>query len=114
MLPACCVRLLCRNYALGVTAIKLVPYTVSSGVAALPYVCLFAYLGSVADDLYKLLHEGARAALSPQLLIILACVMILSAVGLFYVCRHVVVDVAPAHEQEASRLTSIEEGVAEE
>jgi hypothetical protein len=64
------------------------PYTLASAVAALPYVCLFAYLGSVSTDLYKLLHDGARAYLSPQVLIILACVMILSAVGLAYVCKH--------------------------
>lgn len=90
------------------------PYTVASAVAALPYVCLFAYLGSVSTDLYKLLHEGARAYLSPQVLIILACFMILSAAGLFFVCRHAIVDVAPALEQEeeAQHLTAVEEGVA--
>lgn len=105
--------LCCRNYALGVTAINLVPYAVASAVAAFPYVCLFAYLGSVSTDLYKLLHDGARAYLSPQLLIILACVMILSAVGLFFVCRHAIVDVAPVLEQEeeeACHLTAAEEG----
>lgn len=101
------------NYALGVTAIQLVPYTVASAVAAFPYVCLFAYLGSVSTDLYKLLHDGARASLSPQLLIILACVMILSAVGLFYVCRHAIVEVAPVLDREESLgLTASEEGAA--
>lgn len=96
---------------MGVTAIKLMPYTVASAVAAIPYVCLFAYLGSVSTDLYKLLHEGARAYLTPQLLIILACVMILSAVGLFFTCRHVIVDVAPDYEgEESGQLAAIEEG----
>lgn len=90
------------------------PYTVASAVAAFPYVCLFAYLGSVSTDLYKLLHDGARASLTPQLLIILACVMILSAVGLFYVCRHAIVEVAPVLEREESlSLTAAEEGTAD-
>lgn len=96
---------------MGVTAINLVPYTLASAFSALPYVCLFAYLGSVSNDLYKLLHDGARAYLSPQLLIILACVMILSAVGLFFLCRHAIVDVAPELEREESlHLAAAEEG----
>jgi uncharacterized membrane protein YdjX (TVP38/TMEM64 family) len=77
------------NYVLGVTAIRLLPYTLASGVAAAPYVCLFAYLGSASSDLFQLLHDGAQAQLSPELLILLACIMIMSVVGLFFVCRHI-------------------------
>lgn len=77
------------NYVLGVTAIRLLPYAVASGVAAAPYVALFAYLGSASSDLFQLLHDGAQAQLSPELLILLACIMIMSVVGLFFVCRHI-------------------------
>jgi hypothetical protein len=75
-----------------VTAIRLAPYTLASAAAAVPYVCLFTYLGAVSTDLYELLHDSARAHLTPQLLVGLACVMVLSAAGLFLVCRHVVRD----------------------
>jgi uncharacterized membrane protein YdjX (TVP38/TMEM64 family) len=71
-----------------VTAIKLLPYTAASAVAMVPYVALFAWLGSVSTDLYGLLHDGAAAYMTPQLLIGLACIAILSAVGLVFVCRH--------------------------
>ncbi|KAF6259541.1 snare associated Golgi protein-domain-containing protein [Scenedesmus sp. NREL 46B-D3] len=77
------------NYVLGVTAIRLLPYALASGVAAAPYVCLFAYIGSASSDLFQLLHDGAHAQLSPELLILLACIMIMSVVGLFFVCRHI-------------------------
>lgn len=78
------------NYVLGVTSIDLVPYLASSAVAAVPYVCLFAYLGSQSADLYQLLHDGASAHLSPELLILLSCIMILSVVGLFFVCKQAI------------------------
>lgn len=91
----------CRNYALGLTAINLLPYTLASAAAAIPYVCLFAYLGSVSTDLYKLLHDGARAYMTPQLLIGLACIMILSAAGLFFVCRHAVIVAHPGCDGDA-------------
>ncbi|KAI8468712.1 MAG: snare associated Golgi protein-domain-containing protein [Monoraphidium minutum] len=50
------------NYAMGATSIKLVPYAIPSAAVALVYSCLFAYLGSAADDLLGLLNGGAAAA----------------------------------------------------
>lgn len=51
------------NYAMGATSIRLLPYALPSAAAALPYACLFSYLGSAADDLWALLHGGARETL---------------------------------------------------
>ncbi|WIA08706.1 hypothetical protein OEZ85_008130 [Tetradesmus obliquus] len=99
------------NYVLGVTAIRLLPYAVASGVAAAPYVALFAYLGSASSDLFQLLHDGAQAQLSPELLILLACIMIMSVVGLFFVCRHIFTAV-PAEGDGGSSSSSSSVGHA--
>ncbi|KAF8072707.1 TVP38/TMEM64 family membrane protein [Scenedesmus sp. PABB004] len=66
------------NYGLGCTSVRLAPYVACSALAAVPYCAFFAWLGASATDLYTLLHQGARAQLTPELLIVLACVMILS------------------------------------
>eukprot|EP00775_Hariotina_reticulata_P006317 gene6317-6552_t len=84
------------NYVLGLTSIGLLPYIIASAAAAVPYVCLFCYLGSVSSDVYHLLISPTAALLSPSWLIGLACVMVLSAAGLFLVCKHAVTAV-PEH-----------------
>ncbi|KAI8470804.1 MAG: snare associated Golgi protein-domain-containing protein [Monoraphidium minutum] len=53
------------NYAMGATSIRLVPYALPSAAAALLYSCLFAYLGSAADDLLGLLKPTSAAGLGP-------------------------------------------------
>eukprot|EP00879_Flechtneria_rotunda_P001777 GHRR01001941.1.p1 GENE.GHRR01001941.1~~GHRR01001941.1.p1 ORF type:complete len:304 (+),score=71.64 GHRR01001941.1:346-1257(+) len=78
------------NYALGVTSISFAVSTLASAAAAVPYICVFAYTGSTSADVYQLLHDGARTLLSPQLLSVVVCLMIMSAVGLFFVCKRVV------------------------
>lgn len=74
------------NYVLGVTSIDLLPYTLSSAVAAAPYVTLFVFLGSTATDLHAMLTHGAGGP-SPEWLIVLACIGILSVIGLFFILR---------------------------
>jgi uncharacterized membrane protein YdjX (TVP38/TMEM64 family) len=92
------------NYVLGLTSIGLLPYTIASAAAAVPYVCLFCYLGSVSSDVYHLLISPTAALLSPGWLIVLACVMVLSAAGLFLVCKHAVTAV-PEHNAAGALQT---------
>lgn len=76
------------NYVLGVTSIDLLPYALSSAVAAAPYVTLFVFLGSTATDLHALLTHTAGGP-SPEWLIVLACIGIMSVIGLFLILRNV-------------------------
>lgn len=85
------------NYVLGVTSIDLLPYALSSAVAAVPYVALFVFLGSTATDLHALLSHGTRG-LSPEWLITLACVGIMSVAGLFLLLKNVCRPVVEADE----------------
>lgn len=76
------------NYVLGVTSIDLLPYALSSAVAAAPYVTLFVFLGSTATDLQALLAHGT-GGLSPAWLIVITCIGIMSVIGLFLLLRKV-------------------------
>eukprot|EP00878_Enallax_costatus_P011940 GHUV01012467.1.p1 GENE.GHUV01012467.1~~GHUV01012467.1.p1 ORF type:complete len:302 (+),score=67.68 GHUV01012467.1:102-1007(+) len=76
------------NYVLGVTSIDLLPYALSSAVATAPYVTLFVFLGSTATDLHALLTHGTGGP-SPEWLIVLACIGIMSVIGLFLILRNV-------------------------
>lgn len=76
------------NYVLGVTSIDLLPYTLSSAVAAVPYLMFFVFLGSTATDMHALLRHSS-GGLSPEWLIAMACISILSVIGLLLIIRNV-------------------------
>jgi uncharacterized membrane protein YdjX (TVP38/TMEM64 family) len=91
------------SYALSVTSIGLLPYASASAIAALPYIALFAWLGAGANDLYQLIHTGT--ALQPEVLLLLATTMVLSAAGLLIVCRQVLTpgDAQPGDSSDGVR-----------
>lgn len=69
----------------------MVPYVLASALATAPYSCLFAYMGAASSDLLQLLAAPSGALPhSPTWLLIIACVMVCSAAGLFVLCKQAV------------------------
>jgi hypothetical protein len=76
------------NYALGATSVRLPAYALPSAGAAALYSCLFAYLGSAADDLVDLLNGSASSSLGAYWMLGGTAMAIISAWGMAKVCHH--------------------------
>jgi uncharacterized membrane protein YdjX (TVP38/TMEM64 family) len=48
------------NYALALTPVSFLVYTVASGIATIPWTCLYVYMGTLSNDLIDLAHGKIR------------------------------------------------------
>ena len=76
------------NYALSVTAVPLMAYTVASSLAILPYLVLFVYLGSMARSLADI-FTGTAGKLDTSTTIIMGVVSCTAMVGIVWYTTHV-------------------------
>lgn len=90
------------NYALSVTSLKLVPYTLASSLSIIPYLVMFVYFGSLARNMADIFTgEAGLDATATLVMAIVSAVLIVAIVWYTtHISRRAIGDALMSHADE--------------